>query len=446
MQPRAREGGERVSHSAVAVVGVLVLVGLMLLRMPVAYAMALVGFSGFAYVTSLQGALSILGKDFWVMFSSYSLTVVPMFVFMGTVAFHSGMGGRLYRAAYRFLGQLPGGLGIATCYACAAFGACCGSTTAAAAAMGKVILPEMKKYRYDPALATGCVASAGSLAILIPPSTILIIYGILTEQSIGKLFAAGLLPGLLLATLFALTVYVICRRNPSLGPAGEKTTWRERFASLSGVGEMFVLFALVMGGLFLGWFTATEAGAAGAAGAILIPLLRRQLSWQGFVTSLAETTRITAMVILIVTGATVFGHFMAVTRVPFELSEWVGGLGISPYLIMGLIIVGYLLGGCFMDSLALITLTVPVLYPVILKLGFDPIWFGVVIVLVGEMGVITPPVGINVYIIKGVAGPDVPLHTVFRGILPFLGALVLCTAALIAFPQIALFLPGFIAW
>jgi C4-dicarboxylate transporter DctM subunit len=433
------------SPGTIAIIGIVLLISLFLLRMPVAYVMTLIGFLGFAYMTSVGGALSILGKDFWVMFSSYTLIVIPMFVFMGTIAFYSGMGGRLYHVAFKFLGQLPGGLAIATCYACAAFGACCGSTNAGAAAMGKVTLPEMKKYHYDPALATGCVASAGSLAILIPPSTILIIYGVLTEESIGKLFAAGILPGILLATLFALTIYIICRRDPNLGPAGVRATWKERVASLSGVVEMLVLFVLVMGGLFVGWFTPTEAGAAGAAGAMIIALVRRQLSWRGFVDSLVETTRITAMVFLIVTGATIFGHFMAVTRVPFELSEWVGGLGVSRYVIMGFIIFGYLIGGCFMDSLALVTLTVPVLYPLILKLGFNPIWFGVIIVLVAEMGVITPPVGINVYVIKGVAG-DVPLETIFRGIFPFLVALIVCTAILIAFPQIALFLPSFMTW
>jgi C4-dicarboxylate transporter DctM subunit len=433
------------SPGNIAIIGIIILIFLFLLRMPVAFAMALIGFLGFAYTTSVQAALSILGKDFWVMFSSYSLTVVPMFVLMGTLAFYSGIGGRLYQAAYKFLGQLPGGLGIATCYACAAFGACCGSTTAGAAAMGKVILPEMKRYNYDPSLATGCVASAGSLAILIPPSTILIIYGIMTEESIGKLFAAGILPGILLATFFALTVYIICKRNPHLGPAGARTSWKERIASLSGVAEMLILFALVMGGLFAGWFTPTEAGAGGAAGALIIALARRMITWRGFIDSLVETTRITAMVFVIVTGATIFGHFMAVTRVPFELSEWLGGLAVSRYIIMGFIIFGYLIAGCFMDSLAMITLTVPILYPVILKLGFDPIWFGVIIVLVGEMGVITPPVGINVYVIKGVT-LDVPLETIFKGIFPFLIALVVCTVLLIAFPQIALFLPSFMTW
>ncbi|MEW6668740.1 MAG: TRAP transporter large permease [Thermodesulfobacteriota bacterium] len=433
------------SPGIIAIIGIVLLVFLFLLRMPVAFAMGLLGFLGFAYMKSMGAALSILGKDFWVMFSNYNLTVVPMFVLMGTFAFYSGIGGRLYQAAHRFLGQLPGGLGIATCYACAAFGACCGSTTAGAAAMGKVILPEMKKYHYAPSLATACVASAGSLAILIPPSTIFIIYGIMTEQSIGKLFAAGILPGILLATLFALTVFIMCRLNPRLGPPGVKASWKERVASLSGVIEMLVLFALVMGGLFAGLFTPTEAGAGGAAGALIIALVRRMITWRGFIDSLVETTRITTMVFVIVTGATLFGHFMAVTRVPFELSEWLAGMAVSRYVIMGFIIFGYLIAGCFMDSLAMITLTVPILYPVILKLGFDPIWFGVIIVLVGEMGVITPPVGINVYIIKGVA-LDVPLETIFRGIFPFLVALLVCTVLLIAFPQIALFLPSFMTW
>jgi len=433
------------SPSTVAIISVVILILLFLLRMPVAYVMAMVGFAGFAYMVSVESSLSILAKDFWMMFSLYSLTVVPMFIFMGTVAFYSGMSSRLYDTAYRFFGNVRGGLAMATIAACAGFGAMSGSTNAAAAAMGKVTLPEMRRYNYDPSLATGCVAAAGSLAILIPPSTILIIYGIIVEESIGKLFAAGILPGALLTALFAVTIYILCRVKPSLAPPGAKSTWKERMVSVSGVIEMLLLFALVMGGLFVGWFTPTEAGAAGAGGALVIALARRRLSWRGFLDSLADTTRITAMVFLIVTGATIFGHFISVTRVPFELSEWVGGLALSPNVIMGFIIFGYLIGGCFMDSLALITLTVPILYPLVLSLGFNSIWFGVIIVLVGEMGVITPPVGINVYVIKGVA-PDIPLETIFRGIFPFLAAIIVCIAILIVFPQIALFLPSFMMW
>jgi len=433
------------SPATAAIISVALLIFLFLLRMPVAFAMALVGFLGFCYIVSVPGGLAILAKDFWAMFSSYSLTVIPMFVFMGTIAFYSGMSRRLYATAYKFFGQMRGGLALATILACAGFGAMCGSTNAAAAAMGKVTLPEMKRYNYDDSLATACVAAAGSLAILIPPSTILIVYGVMTEESIGRLFAAGILPGLVLTALFIITIIIICRFKPSLAPPGAGATWKERIASLSGVIEMFLLFALVMGGLFVGWFTPTEAGAAGAAGALIIALARRRLSWRGFLDSLADTTRITAMVFLIVTGATVFGHFMAVTRVPFELSAWVGGLGVSPTVILGFIIFGYLIGGCFMDSLALVTLTIPILYPLVLSLGFNGIWFGVIIVLVAEMGVITPPVGINVYVIKGVA-PDVPLETIFKGIFPFLGAIIVCIALLIAFPQIALFLPSFMTW
>jgi len=330
---------------------------------------------------------------------------------------------------------------MATIAGCASFAAICGSTNATAAAMGKVSLPEMKRYHYDDSLATGCVAAAGSLGILIPPSTIFIVYGILTEQSIGKLFLAGIFPGLLLAVIFIIVVSVLCWRNPSLGPGGAPTSWKEKIASLTGVIEMLVLFALCMGGLFLGWFSPTQAGGAGAAGALLIGLARRQLNWQGFLGAVKDSLRITCEVMVIVTGAIVFGHFIAVTTIPFVLADWVSALPLAPAAIMGVIVLMYLLGGCFMDALALITLTIPIFYPLVLAMGFDPIWFGVIIVLVTEMGVITPPVGINVYVIKGIA-EDVPLETIFKGTFPFLGGLLIAVSILIAFPQIALFLPG----
>jgi C4-dicarboxylate transporter DctM subunit len=429
------------SPNTIAVVGIVILVIVFLLRLPVSVAMGAVGFVGFAIASSLDGALRIVAKDIWATFSSYSLSVAPMFVLMGTVAYYSGISGRLFDAAQKWLGRMPGGLALASIAACAGFGAMCGSTTAAAAAMGKVTLPEMKRYGYDDSLRTGCLASAGSLAIMIPPSTVLIIYGVMTEQSIGKLFIAGILPGIMLAVLFMITVLIMVWRKPSLAPAGPRTTFAEKLKGLSGIIEMLILFGLVMGGLFLGWFTPTEAGAVGAFGAIIIALVRRKLSLKSFWASVAETTRITAMVFMIIAGATIFGHFMAITRAPFALSEWVGALPLPPIVIMVLIMVIYLIGGCFMDSLALVTLTIPILYPIVTSIGYDPIWFGVMIILAAEMGVITPPVGVNVYVIRGVA-PDVPMGKIFRGIWPFLGAELVCTAIILVIPQIALVLPN----
>jgi C4-dicarboxylate transporter DctM subunit len=431
-----------VSPITIGLIGIVVLVLIFLLGMPVGFAMAFVGLAGFCYLVSPEAGLSILARDVFSNFSSYSLTVIPMFVLMGSIAFASGMSRRLYDAGYTLFGQLRGGLAMATIAACAGFAAMCGSTNATAAAMGRVSLPEMKRYNYDDSLATGCVAAAGSLGILIPPSTIFIIYGILTEQSIGKLFIAGVIPGIILAVLFMAVVSLLCLRNPKLAPAGAPTSWREKLAGLTGILEMLILFGLVIGGLFLGWFSPTQAGAAGAAGALLIGLARRQLNWQGFLFAIKDALRITCMVMVIVTGAIIFGHFIAVAKIPLVLSEWVGGLPLPPAAIMGVIVLMYLAGGCFMDALALITLTVPIIYPVILVLGFDPIWFGVIIVLITEMGVITPPVGVNVYVIKGIA-EDVPLETIFRGIFPFLAALIVAVAILIAFPQIATFLPSF---
>lgn len=431
------------SPTTIAVIGIVLLVIIFLLRMPVAIAMGVVGFVGFAIASSWDGALRIVAKDLWATFSSYSLSVAPMFVLMGTVAFYSGISSRLFDAANKWLGRLPGGLALASIVACAGFGAMCGSTTAAAAAMGKVTLPEMKRYGYDDALRTGCLASAGSLAIMIPPSTVLIIYGVMTEQSIGKLFIAGILPGILLTVLFMFTVLALVWRNRSIAPRGERTSWLEKIKGLSGTIEMLLLFALVMGGLFVGWFTPTEAGAVGAAGSLVIALVRRKLSLEDFWKAVAETTRITAMVFLIIAGATIFGHFMAITRAPFALSEWVGGLPLPPVVIMVLIMAIYLIGGCFMDSLALVTLTIPILYPIITEMGYDPIWFGILIVLAAEMGVITPPVGVNVYVIKGVA-PDVSMNKIFRGIWPFLGAEVVATLMILFVPQIALFLPNLV--
>jgi C4-dicarboxylate transporter DctM subunit len=427
--------------TTIGVIGLLILIIILFSRMPVGFVMALVGFLGFCYLRSPEAGLRILAKDFFDIFGSYSLTVVPLFIFMGQIAFHAGISRRLYDSAYTFLGHLPGGLAMATIGACAGFAAICGSTNAAAATMATVALPEMKRYKYSPELATGTVAAGGSLGILIPPSVIFIVYGIMTEQSIGKLFVAGILPGILLSTLFIVTIYIQVRLKPKMGQPGPRTSFKEKVRSFSGVIEMLLIFGLVMGGLFKGFFTPTEAGAAGAFITLMLAVVRRQLKWGQFLVAIWESVRISCMVLVIVAGATVFGHFLAVTRIPYLLADWVAGLPLPPWAIMGVIIFIYLIGGCFMDSLAMIMLTIPIFYPVAVGLGYDPIWFGVVIVLITEMGVITPPVGVNVYVVSGVA-KDVPLETIFKGILPLLGALIVCNIILIIFPQIALFLPG----
>jgi tripartite ATP-independent transporter DctM subunit len=308
--------------------------------------------------------------------------------------------------------------------------------------MGKIALPEMKKYKYDDTLATGSIAASGTLGILIPPSNALIVYGILTEQSIGKLFIAGVLPGILLTFLFVLTVTFICLRNPALGPPGTPTTWREKLKSTTGINDTIILFLLAIGGLFLGWFSPTQAGAIGAGGALLIGLVRRQLSWNKFIEAVRDGLLTACMVIFIITGGVIFGHFMAISRIPFTLAETLVALPIPPIAIMIVMFVLYFIGGFFMDSLALIVVTIPIFFPVVQKLGFDPIWFGIMLVVLGEMGVITPPVGVNVFVIKGIS-PDVPLESIFKGILPFLVALIICACLLIMFPSIATFLPSF---
>jgi C4-dicarboxylate transporter, DctM subunit len=425
----------------IGLIGIGVLIIVFFLGMPVGFTMGFIGLIGFCIVSSPSAGLGLLARDFYDTFSNYNLTVIPMFVFMGSVAFFSGMSGRLYDASYILFGRMRGGLAMATVAATACFSAICGSTSATAAAMGKVSIPEMKRYGYDDGLATGCIAAAGGLGILIPPSTIFIIYGILVQQSIGKLFISGVVPGVLLAAIFIATVYIMCRINPALAPGGAQTSWKQKMMGLTGVAEMVVLFGLVIGGLFAGFFSPTQAGAAGTAGAIAIGLIRRQLPWKQFWAAAKDTLQISAMIMVIVAGAIVFGHFMAVTGMPRFVSDYVGNLPIPAMAVMGLIIVMYIIAGCFMDSLALIMLTVPILFPLVTKLGFDPIWFGVIIVLVTDMGVITPPVGINVFIIKGVA-PDVPLGTIFKGTMPFLAGMVVMTILVLFFPALATWLPS----
>ena len=426
------------------VIGIIGLVALFILifsRMPVGFVMALIGFIGFGAVVNFDAALSLIAKDIFDVFGSYNLTVIPLFILMGQISFHAGISSRLFEVAYKFIGHWPGGMAIATIGACAGFSAICGSTNATAATMAAVTLPEMRKYHYKDSLAAGVVAAGGSLGILVPPSVVFIIYGIMTEQSIGKLFMAGIVPGILLAGLFMLAVVIWAKLSPEVAPRGPRSDFRARIASLAGLIETILLFLLVMGGLFLGFFTPTEAGAVGAMGSLLIALFRRNLSWKDFIQSLFETTRISCMILVIVAGATIFGHFLAITRIPFDIAEWVASFNLPAFAIMGLIILVYLVGGCVIDALALIMLTVPIFYPVVMSLGYNPIWFGVIIVLVTQIGVITPPVGVNVYVVSGVAR-DIPLHLIFKGVVPLLAALIVATLLMLPFPEIALFLPN----
>jgi len=427
------------------IIGIVFLIVILFSKFPVAFCMALVGFLGFGYLVSPEAALNIIAKDFYSVFSSYGLTVVPLFVFMGQILFYAGISRKIYDAAYAWLGHYKGGLAMATVGACASFSAICGSTNATAATMATVALPEMKRFKYSDELATGVVAAGGSLGILIPPSVIFIVYGIMTEQSIGKLFMAGILPGILLSALFILTIYIWVSINPKMAPSVEKQNFKLKIRSLTGLIEVIILFILVMGGLFLGIFTPTEAGAVGALGGLVIPLVRRQLSWKGFIAAIYSSTQTTCMIFMIVAGATVFGHFLAVTTIPSVLSDWVVGLPLPPWAIMIVVMFFFFIGGCFMDALGMILLTIPIFFPVAVALGYDPIWFGVVIVLVTELGVITPPVGINVYVVSGIA-KDVPLEVIFKGAFPFVLTLLAYLVIMIFFPQIALFLPSLAAY
>ena len=426
--------------SVIGILGVVALLLLLVCSLPVAIVMGLVGVAGYAAVISGKAALAMLSADLYDVFSNYNLTVIPLFVFMGQVAFHTGISRRLFAAANSWLAGLRGGLAMATIGACAAFGAICGSGPATAATMAAVALPEMKRYKYDDALASGTVAAGGGLGMLIPPSVVFIVYGILTEQSIGKLFISGVIPGLLVALLFCAVIAVQCYLNPRLAPPAVRVSWGERLKSLLGVIETLVLFVFVMGGMFAGWFTPTEGAAMGAAGSVAIAAAGGNCSLKMLWQAAQETIRTSCMVLVIVAGATMFGHFLAVTGVPMQFAGWLAGLPVPPWVIIVMIIVFYLVAGCFIDSLALILLTIPIFYPVILGLGYDPIWFGVIIVLVTQMGVITPPVGVNVYVVSGI-DRSIPLQTVFRGATPFLFALFVACGLLMVFPQLATWLP-----
>jgi C4-dicarboxylate transporter DctM subunit len=424
----------------IGIIGIGILLILIFSRTQIGVAMGLVGFAGFAYLNGGAPALGILKIVPYATFSQYDLSVIPLFILMGALAFAAGLSEDLYRAVYTWLGHFRGGLAMATVGACACFAAISGSSLATAATLGAVALPEMKKYNYDPALATGSVAAGGSIGILIPPSVILIIYGIITQQSIGKLFLAGFIPGILEAVFYMITIAILTRINPRLGPRGPQTHFRDKMAAFLKTWEVIVLFLLVIGGIYLGIFTPSEAAGVGAFGAFIFGLLRKKLTWRGFKDSLINTGGTTGMLFLIILGAMILGYFLSVARLPSELANFVSGLAVNRYIILLLVLVVFLLLGCVMDSMAIVLLTVPIFFPLIVHLGFDPIWFGILVVRLTEMGLITPPVGLNVYIIKGVS--DVPMETIFRGTIPFLIADACEVALLIAIPQLSLFLPS----
>src|SRR5665213_1309550 len=429
---------------AVAILGFVSLFALMLLRVPVGMAMGLVGVSGFAYLVDGTAALKLVGATSMRTVTDYTFGVIPMFLLMGTFVSNSGMSRDLFRAANGFVGHLRGGLGIATVAACGGFAAICGSSLATAATFSAVAYPEMRRFGYPQSFATGVIAAGGTLGAMLPPSIVLAVYGTITEQDIGKLFIAGILPGILAVTMYLCTIAIIGYAWPGFLPSGPRTGWRERFAGLKDIWAPLLLFVFVIGGLyglpFLPRFTPTEAGGVGAAGAFLIGVATGRLDTKKILASLLQATRTAAAVFTVLIGALIFGYFLTITQTPQKVTEFLTGLGLDKYGVLALIMVMYLVLGCLMDAMAMIVLTVPIIFPVVTHLGFDPIWFGIIIVMSVELGLIHPPVGMNVFVIKSVV-KDVSFTTIFKGVIPFIITDLIRLVILIAFPILALWLP-----
>jgi tripartite ATP-independent transporter DctM subunit len=429
------------STDFIAVAGFITLFVLMLLRVPVGMAMGLVGVVGYSMIAGTGPALKLVGQTSMRTVTDYTFGVIPMFMLMGAFVSVSGVSKELFRAANACVGHLRGGLGMATVMACGGFAAICGSSVATAATFSTVAYPEMRRYGYPQSFSTGVIAAGGTLGAMLPPSTVLAVYAVITQQDIGKLFMAGVLPGLLAMAMYVLTIGAIVMVKPNLLPAGPARPWAERLSALKDVWPSLVLFAFVIGGLYGGLFTPTEAGGMGAGGAFLLGLLRRKLDRAGIRHALLQATRTAAAVFTVLIGALLFGYFLTITQTPQKLTGWVTGLGLNRYTVLALIMVMYLLLGCLMDAMAMIILTVPIIFPVIQQLGFDPIWFGVIIVMTVELGLIHPPVGMNVFVIKSVV-PEVSFTTIFKGVIPFVITDIIRLVILIAFPIIALWLPS----
>jgi len=430
-----------VTDFMIGVSGLLAMFGLMVFRMPVGMAMLAAGYFGTVLISGGRSANALLVTETFSATSNYNLTVIPLFILMGNIASAAGFSRRLYEAAFAWVGWLRGGLASASIIGCAAFAAVSGSSVATAVTIGKVALPEMKRFGYSDALATGAIAAGGTLGFLIPPSTGFVLYAILTEESIGQLFMAGILPGLLLTALFMVAVALVTLKDPEAGPRGESVSISKRMMALLRAFPLIVVIVVSIGGIYMGVFTPVEAAGIGAGLVILMAIGMRKLGWGVLKQAFSETVSTTAMLYLIVIGASVLNPFLALTHVPAVLGEAMTSAGLGPYGVLLLIILAYLVLGMFMDGLAMLVVTIPIFFPIITGLGFDPIWFGVIAVIVIEMGMITPPVGLNVFVVKSVA-QDVPMATIFRGVVPFWIAMATCLLAIIVFPQIALTIPS----
>jgi len=429
------------SNDMVALIGFAVLFILMLLRVPVGMAMGLVGVTGYSVIVGAGPALKLVSLTSMRTVTDYTFGVIPMFMLMGAFVSASGLSKEMFRAADAFIGHLRGGLGIATIVACGGFAAICGSSVATAATFSVVAYPEMRRFGYPQSFSTGVIAAGGTLGAMLPPSTVLVVYAILTEQDIGKLFMAGILPGLLAMAMYVMTVNLIVKLRPGLLPAGQARPWAERAQALKLVWAPLALFVFVIGGLYGGFFTPTEAGGVGASGAYLLGVLRGKLDRKKTREALLQATRTTAAVFTVLIGALLFGYFLTITQTPQRLTEFLTGLGIGRYGVLGIMMVMFLILGSLMDAMAMIILTVPIVFPVITAMGFDPIWFGIIIVMTVELGLIHPPVGMNVFVIKSVV-KDVSFTTIFKGVLPFIVTDLVRLVILIAFPVIALYLPA----
>ncbi len=424
----------------VGCIGILLLLILMALKVHIGIALAVVGFLGFAYINGLQSALGLLAAVPYRTMSSYTFSIVPLFLLMGYFSFQAGISQDVFASAHKWLARMPGGLAMATIAGCTGFAAACGSSVATAATMCTVALPEMRRFKYKDTLATGCIAAGGTIGIIIPPSINFVVYGAVTDVSIGKLFASGIFSGILVAILYIAAIYIVCKKDPSMGPVGPRSTMREKLVSLKGVWAILALFFLVMGGIYFGVFTPSEAGAVGAFGAFIIALAKRKLTWSGLSKSLLDTGKTTAMIMVIVIGTMLFGYFLTITRIPSTIAETITSMALNRYVVITAVLMLFFILGCIMDTLAIIMLVVPIIFPVIMALGFDPIWFGTMCVLLSCVGLITPPLGLNVYVVKGMT-KDMELFTVFRGIVPFLIADIVAVILLVFFPDIALYLP-----